>query len=87
MLTPSRLVPLLIAAALALAGMLYAHNTRADGVSPRCIGCNSGGIASEGISGPGTTVSQPTGNILMVDGSSIILQTDGASNICRAGGC
>lgn len=30
---------------------------------------------------------QPTGNITIVDGTSLILQTDGASTICRAGGC
>jgi hypothetical protein len=30
---------------------------------------------------------QPTGDVLMVDGTSLILQTDGASFICRAGGC
>lgn len=27
------------------------------------------------------------GDILMVDGTSLILQTDGASFVCRAGGC
>lgn len=27
------------------------------------------------------------GKILLVDGVSFILQTDGASKICRAGGC
>lgn len=28
-----------------------------------------------------------TGKILLVDGTSFILQTDAASKICRAGGC
>lgn len=28
-----------------------------------------------------------TGFILMVDGASRILQTDGTSKVCRAGGC
>lgn len=35
----------------------------------------------------GASVPQPTGDVLMVDGVSLILQTDGASFICRAGGC
>lgn len=35
----------------------------------------------------GVTTPAPTGDILMVDGASLILQTDGASFICRAGGC
>lgn len=35
----------------------------------------------------GASVPQPTGDILLVDGTSLILQTDGASLICRAGGC
>lgn len=30
---------------------------------------------------------QPTGDILMVDGTSLILQTNGTSFVCRAGGC
>ena len=30
---------------------------------------------------------QPNGSIWMVDGVSFILQTDAASQICRAGGC
>ena len=42
------------------------------GVSPK-----SGGAA--GV--------QPNGSIWMVDGVSLILQTDAASQICRAGGC
>lgn len=37
--------------------------------------------------GGGVIVPQPTGDILLVDGVSFILQTDGASLICRAGGC
>lgn len=35
----------------------------------------------------GVAVPQPNGDILMVDGTSLILQTDGASFVCRAGGC
>ena len=33
------------------------------------------------------SVPAPTGDILMVDGASLILQTDGASFVCLAGGC
>ena len=29
----------------------------------------------------------PSGKILLVDGVSFLLQTDGVSKICRAGGC
>jgi hypothetical protein len=35
----------------------------------------------------GVVIPQPTGDILLVDGVSLILQTDAASFICRAGGC
>lgn len=35
----------------------------------------------------GPAVPQPNGDILLVDGASFILQTDGTSLICRAGGC
>jgi hypothetical protein len=35
----------------------------------------------------GSAAAQPTGDILLVDGVSFILQTDAASLICRAGGC
>jgi hypothetical protein len=38
-------------------------------------------------SGAGSLTPLPTGDILLVDGVSVILQTDGASFICRAGGC
>jgi hypothetical protein len=38
-------------------------------------------------SNKGVVIPQPTGDILLVDGVSLILQTDGASFICRAGGC
>lgn len=37
-----------------------------------------------GSSGSGTAV---TGKILLVDGASFILQTDGTSKICISGGC
>jgi hypothetical protein len=53
------------------------------------------GLGKEGLifgklgasSKKGVVVPQPTGDVLMVDGTSLILQTDGASFICRAGGC
>lgn len=40
-----------------------------------------------GASNRGKPVIQPTGKLLAVDGVSFILQTDGVSKICRAGGC
>jgi hypothetical protein len=40
-----------------------------------------------GPSKPGIITPQPTGDILLVDGTSFILQTDAASLVCRAGGC
>jgi len=54
------------------------------------------GVGGEGLrfgrvgatAGKATAVApQPTGDILMVDGTSLILQTDGTSFVCRAGGC
>lgn len=42
-----------------------------------------GSMRKNGTGGGGGT----TGKILLVDGTSFILQTDGASKICRAGGC
>lgn len=35
----------------------------------------------------GSGAPAPTGDILLADGTSFILQTDGASLICIAGGC
>lgn len=41
-----------------------------------------------GISGKGAPVGpQPTGDILLVDNTSFLLQVDGVSLVCRAGGC
>lgn len=37
--------------------------------------------------GIGSGTPPPTGKILLSDGSSFILQTNGTSKICRAGGC
>jgi hypothetical protein len=41
------------------------------------------GASSQG----GGVTPPPSGDILLVDGTSLILQTDGASLICIAGGC
>jgi hypothetical protein len=35
----------------------------------------------------GTVTPQPTGNLNMVDGTSIVNQVDGTTPICLAGGC
>jgi hypothetical protein len=43
-------------------------------------------VMGEG-SKPGVITPQPTGDILLVDGTSFLLQTDAASLVCRAGGC
>lgn len=41
-----------------------------------------------GISGKSAPAAPAaSGKILLVDGASFILQTDGTSKICRAGGC
>jgi hypothetical protein len=42
---------------------------------------------TQGIDSNGAGAVQPTGDILMVDAVSLVLQTDAASFICRAGGC
>lgn len=65
--------------------VVVATSARSDGIAQKNMITDgfSGGISSGMVSsGP-----QPTGDILLVDGVSLILQTDGASLICRAGGC
>jgi len=75
-----------IAAALVLlSAVLFGASLYAATMTPQIGGGISqfdGGISSQGSQAP-----QPTGDILLVDGASFILQTDGASLICRAGGC
>jgi len=39
------------------------------------------------VGGIGTGTPPPTGDILLVDGSSFLLQVDNSSLVCRAGGC
>lgn len=46
------------------------------------IGQFDGGISSQGVA-----VAPTTGSILLVDGSSLLLQVDGSSGVCLAGGC
>lgn len=77
----SRLLTALLA--LLLAGAPVAAQT----ITPQ-IGGGLGFTFDGGISGKGAPVGpQPTGDILLVDNTSFILQVDGASLICRAGGC
>lgn len=72
-------------AILAAALLLMSSVARSDGIYNPGVG---GWGFQDGINGPGTPpVPQPTGDVLMVDGTSLILQTDGASFVCRAGGC
>ena len=72
---------LLIMAALVSAGAYAATVTPQRGGG---INQFDGGIGS---SGGGGVAPEPTGFVLMVDGASRILQTDGTSKVCRAGGC
>lgn len=73
-------------ALLALSLVLASTAVRSDGIynpTSNQIGFTDG-VNNLSI---GVAVPQPTGDILLVDGVSFILQTDGASLICRAGGC
>lgn len=52
------------------------------------IGRSGGFTGRNPISGGiGSGTPAATGKILLVDGVSFILQTNGTSKICRAGGC
>lgn len=52
------------------------------------IGHLSAGFGAMGAQGVGGPVAPATkGSILLVDGSSHLLQVDGVSKICIAGGC
>lgn len=72
---------------LAAVMLLIAAGACADqqGISnPRTTDISGG----EGVStGGGVIAPQPTGKILLADGSSRVLQTNGTSTVCRAGGC
>lgn len=72
-----KLILLLIFLALA-AGYAHAIGVGGEGLRFGRVGATAGKAKS---SGGGTNF------ILMIDGSSRILQTDAASKICRAGGC
>jgi len=77
----SRLLTALLA--LLLAGAPVAAQTINQNIGGGIGFTFDGGISGKGGgSGP-----QPTGDILLVDNASFILQVDGASLICRAGGC
>jgi hypothetical protein len=73
-------------AAFALALLMLATSARSDG-----LGNLTGRIGQGDFGGIGggfaKAAPQPTGDILLADGVSFILQTDGTSLICRAGGC
>jgi hypothetical protein len=62
---------------------LLATAAHSDGVG------NTGVLGQDPMGGIGGAMAsvQPHGDILLVDGVSFILQTDGSSLICRAGGC
>lgn len=69
---------------LVLALLAASTLARSDGIyNPGSLGIGF----TDGIGNGGKIIPQPTGDILLVDGVSLILQTDAASFICRAGGC
>lgn len=72
--------PLILALAIAIAGIAAAQAFNLGG-----LGRSAGKLGAAG--GKGGVTPQPTGKLLAVDGVSFILQTDGVSKICRAGGC
>ena len=80
----NRPLTILVALSLVIASAAFVQSAGAFG-----IGRLGAGIGALGrLGGKGTPAApQPTGDILMVDGTSLILQTDGASFVCRAGGC
>lgn len=72
------------AALMVIALLALSSLARSDGIY------NPGGLGvsgSDGIGNGGKIIPQPTGKILLVDAASFLLQTDGASKVCRAGGC
>ncbi len=73
---------ILLATALVLAsaGAYAQFNKCGPGFCP-------GGWPAYGLPPSGGSIPAPTGRILMVDGVSLVLQTDGVSKICLAGGC
>ena len=80
---------LAVAALLALAALALAQAFAQDGTvggigSGQTVGGIGGGMGA--VTGTvGAAPAPPSGAILMVDGVSNILQTDGTSNICLAG--
>ena len=70
----------LLAATLLLLAGTAAGSSQSASISPQPAG---------GISAPLMAASAPanTGKILLVDGTSHMLQNDGTSKICLAGGC
>jgi len=49
--------------------------------------CPGGLPGPGGVNTQGGSIPAPTGKILLADGVSFLLLTDGASKLCRAGGC
>ena len=73
---------------IALAGALMLASVGAYAQFNKCgRGFCPGGINGPGVTTPGGSVPLPTGKILLVDGVSFLLLTDGVSKLCRAGGC
>jgi hypothetical protein len=75
----------IISRAILILALLAASTlARSDGI----FNPGSRGIGfTDGVFNGGVPIPPPTGDILMVDGASLILQTDAASFVCIAGGC
>ena len=73
---------------IALAGALMLASVGAYAQFNKCArGFCPGGFPGPGVTTQGGSLPAATGKILLVDGASFILLTDGASKLCRAGGC
>jgi hypothetical protein len=74
-------IALAAAIVLASAGAYAQFNKCGRGFCP-------GGGFGPGFPPSGGSITPPAGNrLLLVDGASFLLQTDGASKVCLAGGC
>ena len=67
-------------AAMLIVGIYAAH---AIGVGGEGLRFGRGGSSGKRP----TAVVQPTGKILLIDGTSFLLLLDGTSKLCRVGGC
>lgn len=71
------------AAMLMVALSLLATAARSDGISKAFNDTLFGGVSVPSTGG----ALAPNGKVLLADGVSFLLQTDGTSKVCLAGGC